>query len=296
MGIISLNLLHPIALNQKMINNLKIGVMQGRLLPKYKGRYQAHPVGYWQEEFKIASLYNLYCIEFILDYNLFEKNPLMSDDGIEEIKRQVDEHGVKVESICADYFMNKSFHDIDIEIVKESEIVMCMLLKNCYNLNIKNIVIPCVDNSSLKTEDDIKRFVLNTQRIADLAEKYDINLSLETDLNPINFSQLLSELKSSKFTVNYDTGNSASLGYNVTEEFSAYGNRITDIHIKDRKYEGGPVMLGEGNVDFESFFDALKNICYDGLIIMQAYRDDEGLEVFEKQLSFINKQLIEFKN
>ena len=73
MGIISLNLLHPIALNQKMINNLKIGVMQGRLLPKYKGRYQAHPVGYWQEEFKIASLYNLYCIEFILDYNLLKK-------------------------------------------------------------------------------------------------------------------------------------------------------------------------------------------------------------------------------
>jgi len=55
-------------------------------------------------------------------------------------------------------------------------------------------------------------------------------------------------------------------------------------------------MLGDGNVDFECFFNALKNICYDGLIIMQAYRDDEGLEVFEKQLSFINKQLIEFKN
>ena len=32
----------------------KIGVMQGRLLPKYHGRYQAHPVDYWQEEFEIA--------------------------------------------------------------------------------------------------------------------------------------------------------------------------------------------------------------------------------------------------
>ena len=31
-----------------------IGIMQGRLLPKFKGRYQAHPLGYWHEEFLIA--------------------------------------------------------------------------------------------------------------------------------------------------------------------------------------------------------------------------------------------------
>ena len=28
--------------------------MQGRLLPKFKGLYQAHPKGYWQDEFEIA--------------------------------------------------------------------------------------------------------------------------------------------------------------------------------------------------------------------------------------------------
>ena len=42
--------------------------MQGRLLPKYKGRYQAHPFGYWQDEFPIASELGLDCIEFIFDY------------------------------------------------------------------------------------------------------------------------------------------------------------------------------------------------------------------------------------
>ena len=49
--------------------NNKIGVMQGRLLPKYQGRYQAHPVGYWQDEFIAAREVGLDCIEFILDYN-----------------------------------------------------------------------------------------------------------------------------------------------------------------------------------------------------------------------------------
>ena len=57
--------------------NNKIGVMQGRLLPKYQGRYQAHPVGYWQDEFIVAREVGLDCIEFILDYNNAEDNPLI---------------------------------------------------------------------------------------------------------------------------------------------------------------------------------------------------------------------------
>ena len=41
-----------------------IGVMQGRLLPKYRGRYQAHPLGYWQDEFVVAESIGLDVIEF----------------------------------------------------------------------------------------------------------------------------------------------------------------------------------------------------------------------------------------
>ncbi len=48
-----------------MLDN-PIGVMQGRLLPKYYGKYQAHPVGYWKEEFYLAQHRNLKNIEFIL--------------------------------------------------------------------------------------------------------------------------------------------------------------------------------------------------------------------------------------
>ena len=57
----------------------KFGVMQGRLVPKYLGRYQAHPIGYWQEEFFIAQNLGLDCIEFILDFNEAIFNPLLTD-------------------------------------------------------------------------------------------------------------------------------------------------------------------------------------------------------------------------
>ena len=67
------------------MSKFDVGVMQGRLLPKYKGNYQAHPVNYWQEEFPIASSLGLKCIEFILDFEDYEKNPLMTSVGINEI-------------------------------------------------------------------------------------------------------------------------------------------------------------------------------------------------------------------
>ena len=60
--------------------------MQGRLLPKFQGRYQAHPAGYWKKEFQIAQHIGLDCIEFILDFNNVEENPLLKAGGIDEIK------------------------------------------------------------------------------------------------------------------------------------------------------------------------------------------------------------------
>ena len=51
-----------------MLGQYQVGIMQGRLLPKYQGRYQAHPKGYWQEEFDLASEAGLDLTEFIIDF------------------------------------------------------------------------------------------------------------------------------------------------------------------------------------------------------------------------------------
>jgi len=71
----------------------------------------------------------------------------------------------------------------------------------------------------------------------------------------------------------------------------AYGSKITDIHIKDRKKNEGPVVLGEGDADFERFFSKLREFNYEGPFIMQAYRDEEGVEIFNKQLKWVKPHL-----
>jgi sugar phosphate isomerase/epimerase len=162
------------------------------------------------------------------------------------------------------------------------------LLDNAKSLGVTDIVIPCVDQSTLDGQEAADCFVENLTPMVEIAEKYGINLSLETDLAPQPFIELLDRFNSSRVTVNYDIGNSAALGFDSDEELATYGNRITDIHIKDRVLNGGPVTLGEGNADFAKFFGKLEEFDYQGPFIMQAYRDDEGVEIFKKQLAWIN--------
>jgi len=269
----------------------KVGVMQGRLLNKYKGRYQAHPVGYWKDEFQSAQEIGLDCIEFILDFNDSIKNPLLTKEGLDQILDISEKTSVGVFTICADYFMDAPLHSKDLSVSEQSYKIFIRLLNNAYKLGVTDIVLPCVDQSSLNCQKAVERFVKKLHPLLELAEKNNINISLETDLAPEDFGALLNRFNSNRVTVNYDIGNSASLGFNPVEELDVYGERITDIHIKDRIFGEGPVELGEGDADFSLFFEKLNEFNYKGPFIMQAYRDDEGLEIFKKQLAWIKPYL-----
>jgi L-ribulose-5-phosphate 3-epimerase len=267
----------------------KFGIMQGRLLPKLNNRYQAHPLGYWQDEFKIAKDLNLDFIEFIFDYNDCKLNPLMSLSGIESIQKIISETGVNVKTICADYFMEAPIHSKNDLVSKKSLEVLKELIKNSSLLGVTDIILPCVDHSKLSDSSDKERLITHLKSLNDFLNDNKINISLETDLNPSEFVELIKAVNSQFVKINYDTGNSASLGYNLSEEFNTYGEYISDIHIKDRLLNGGSVFFGEGNVNFDLFFEELKKLNYEGPIIFQLYRDDEGVEIFKKQFELFNK-------
>ncbi len=79
--------------------------------------------------------------------------------------------------------------------------------------------------------------------------------------------------------MNYDSGNSSSLGYEVGEEFAAYGHRIGSVHIKDRRLGGGTVPLGTGNADLPAVFRGLAALGYHGDYVLQIARSEPGEEL-----------------
>jgi len=262
--------------------------MQGRLSQPCNNKIQSFPKTSWQDEFSKARSCDFEVIEWVFDE--FD-NPILESDYLLTIQNFSEKHEIKINSVCADFFMeNKLF---DTNNAETNLKVFTKLIENCHKLNIKYVEIPLVDSSSLKNDYKIEQqFVRNINQILTCANDNDVTIVLETDLTPTRFLKLVECFKFNVFA-NYDTGNSTFLGYDVNEELSTYGNMIKNIHIKDRMLHGSTVPLGDGDTDFELFFSALKKIDYSGDLIIQGAREQNSLpeKTCLKYFNFVKQYL-----
>ena len=272
--------------------SVRIGIMQGRLLPPVSDRIQDFPKDRWPEEFAIARDLELDNIEFIFDTggDDIERHPLL-ETGCPAIRGLVERSGVKVSTICADYFMSYPVHESDERELARSVRLLTRLVDNTRRLGITDVVLPCVDQSSLTTAEDRKRLVHNLRPVVSICEEKGVNLALETDLGPDEFEGLLTAFDSTRVTVNYDLGNSASLGYDPVEEWEAYGDRVSSVHIKDRVLNGSTVPLGTGAARFEEFFDIAHKKGFDGLFVLQAARGEDETATARSYIEFLRSYL-----
>ena len=245
---------------------MRIGIMQGRLLPPEPERFQAFPRTRWREEFALARAAGLQCIEWIYDVYGEDVNPIVTGESIP----------AEVVSLCADYFMERPL----------SPAKLTWLLERCRLTGIERVVLPFVDASHIQSPEPIVEILREVPS--------QVEIHLETDLSPKSFAALLDALPSPNIKVTYDSGNSASLGYSPIEEFAAYGDRVGSVHIKDRMLNGGTVPLGTGAADFTTLFRSLKQVNYQGDFILQTARETPGdeLALARRNLAWLQKWIV----
>jgi hexulose-6-phosphate isomerase len=255
-----------------------IGIMQGRLTPPVCGRIQAYPVDNWRDEFARARTASLSSIEWIYETYGRERNPLCTDEGIAEIAALAGQHRISVRSVCADYFMEEPLVRADGAALERRMAHLQWLIGRCRAAAIERIVLPFVDASEIRSAEEETALVDILSAAQRVASAADVEIHLETSLAPARFAAFLARLPD-PVRVNYDAGNSASLGYRPAEEFAAYGARIGSVHVKDRLRGGTTVPLGAGSADFPAVFAGLRRIDYGGDLILQVARDAAGGEV-----------------
>ena len=258
--------------------------MQGRLSKITEHGYQAFPEASWEQEFHLAQSLGLDHIEWVVDTATIESNELISDPLA--VKKVINETGVSVISICADFLM-----DVDLRIDGVILETLLALSKSMVAIGADIMVVPCVDQSSLRSKEAMQKFVEMNKVLSSISQDFGIQMSIEADLPPTEFRDAIAPLKPSQFGVNYDIGNSAYLGYHPAAELASYGERINLIHIKDRLRGGASVPLGEGDAGVIDTISLISASGYSGPYTMQAYRDDDGLEMFVAQLSWLRANL-----
>ena len=256
---------------------MDIGFMQGRLVDRVDGKIQAFPWQQWRLEFPRARAIGLELMEWTLDDERIDDNPFMTSAGRAEIRSLGAEHGVRVASLTGDCFMQAPFWKAQ---GREQALLLDKfdrIVESASQLAVGLIVVPLVDNGRLDTEQ--QRDVVLRELLArvDALRDARVRIVFETEFAPADYSAFLQHLPAELFGVNYDIGNSASLGFVPREEFAAYGQRILNVHVKDRLLGGTTVPLGTGNADLPAAFAGLAALGYRGHYILQTARaaDDD---------------------
>lgn len=268
----------------------KIGFMQGRLSQIVDGKIQAFPWNFWRDEFSIAMGLRIPLMEWTLDQKNLYENPLMTEVGRAEIRDLCKKNGIRIPSLTGDCFMQTPFWKAASTVRDELKKDFMAIAKNCYQVGISILVVPLVDSGRLENiaqENELIQFLESHERFFLL---HGIRIVFESDFSPCELARFIKRLNPAVFGINYDIGNSAALGFDPKEEFAKYGERVINVHIKDRILGGTTVPLGSGNANFEAVFFELYRLNYQGNFILQTARAAD--ENHGKALSIYRNQTL----
>lgn len=271
----------------------KIGMMQGRLSPPKDDRIQFFPEDEWIAEFSAAAQIGFDCIEWLYDLHDANANPIASDSGIETARSISTLTNVQIRSLCAHCFIESPLVGADDEKLFELLGLLDWLFKRAKKLGVSRVVLPLEHASLLNSPQEEERQVTFMKQSLAVAEKIGIEIDIETTLPPTSLASFLNRVSHPLLKVNYDTGNSAGMGYSIEDEFQAYGHRIGSIHIKDKNLKGPTVAIGTGIVEFHKLSKLLCQIKFDGDIILEAARGVPGDELSwaKRNLNFLFQHL-----
>lgn len=268
--------------------------MQGRVIPEHLDKLQVFPLSNWKKELTEIRKTGFRYMELLFDKDLVLEKLLLDSANREimGINNNTHSNVPGVHSICVDYLASLSMKDKASGRLYFEKLVN--LIETVKDSTVDVLVIPFFDDNPVTTKDDLE-FVLDRiteRRLNETAFENGIVLALELSLPANVIHAALSGRKFGNIKICYDLGNAKAEGYSPEEDILLLNDLIAHVHIKDRKVNGPNVMLGYGDVDFEACFRSLKQVGYDGLMILETKYYNEPVAEASKNLHFMNNIIL----
>ena len=265
--------------------------MQGRLSPPPTGRTQSFHLTSWEAEFPRAKQCGFDAIEWLFEADRFERNPVWMDAGRDALLAASTQSGVRVRSLCADYFMAHPFFRVSTDEQTRSVEILEKLIERAAAAEISTILIPVLEVAELRTRSDEVELLRCLERPLDRAAARGIRIGLETELPAADYRRLVEGAGHAALAVYYDAGNAAAKGFDAAEDIATLGHLLCGVHLKDRTVGGPSVPLGQGAVEFDAVFSALAVARYAGPLVIQSTSGNDYLERARAHLAFVNERL-----
>ena len=276
---------------ERRAHRMRIGIMQGRLSPPRPGRLQAFPWPSWESEFEQAAACGFDSIEWLIEADRHEENPILSAAGIEQIRARVAATGPTVSSLCADYFMAHPFFRVSSVERARSVDMLQTLVVHAAEAGIRTLLVPVLEEAELRTEAEKAILIDALREPLALARSRGVRIGLETELPAGEYRALVERAGDPALGVYYDTGNATAKGFDIGADIGTLGPYLCGVHIKDRARGGTSVWLGCGDADFANFFDALAKTGYAEAVVLQTPSGEAFLDAARTQRQFVERHL-----
>ena len=258
---------------------MKLGIMQGRFTNKDGFLPQLFPWDNWECEFEIAEFEQIDRIEWMLNYDSFQKNPLLCGDERKSISTCINSSGVSIDSVCINYYMKESIiYDSGLELFEQ----ICSSMED---IGASLAVIPLFEDNMPDSRDKEEKLLSSLKNAENVASEHGIRIAIESDWEAVKIVEILKSF--SNVGCCYDVGNAAGLGRDIVNEIHILGDRLINLHIKDKPVGGSSVMLGQGDADLRGAFSALNDIGYQGNLILESYFGENVVEDTRNNINYL---------
>ena len=166
-----------------------IGIMQGRLSPSLMGTQQYFPNETWEMEYGLAAELGFDSIEWVVDLDSFDRNPIFEETGIQRIKALQSRFDISNLTVCADILKETSFIPDNSQLPSSTIRILEKLIIGSTEIGAKSLVLPLIEKNSLKKIQ--KRIQSYDWRkvlkpMLDIAERQNLILAIESDLPAVD--------------------------------------------------------------------------------------------------------------
>jgi L-ribulose-5-phosphate 3-epimerase len=204
----------------------------------------------------------------------------MQDEHREEIRRSAAEADIEISSLCLGALWHYPFtspaethRKRGVEIIQAAVPLARYLGAGC-------ILLPIDQPAGLSDEEAWDMTVRGLAECLPVAEEAGVILAVENVCSPFlkgatELGRLVDELASPACRVYFDVGNGAWIGLDPAVEILELGDRIAQIHFKNRNSRRGTpgtdtVSVSDpGIVPYRRVFDAINEIGYDGYLVVE---------------------------
>ena len=136
-------------------------------------------------------------------------------------------------------------------------------------------------------KDAVDALVGRLKELAPQAQKAGVSLGIESTLPANLYLELLGRVGSPAVGAYYDIGNATGAGFDVPADLRALKGRLSMIHFKD-----GHQYLGEGRVKMAPVCAALRDIGYQGWIVLETACPSKSAEADCRRNADFSRKLL----